>query len=399
MSFSNANFATTYDYTHATIDKRDVSEMLDLLALRDTPLLNRCTWGSDTSANKIEWISEHLGFGIVTCNSAGSAATSLTLTLTAHANAGGLNTAAMEKMLVTGTLVYWFDTTSNQHRTAYVTGVTADTSISLTWFASTSGLSGTVGAYLDATPMYIIGNLALEGSDPRKDKTRTRNVRSNKFAILRQDIRITGSEAATGKHAVANELQHQIEMRGIELKRQMETMLLFSPDSAAHASTTYGRCQGLIGYLNEQSGSHIDTSTATFSESALNTVVAELWQFGSNPNVFMGHPDIVRKFTAWDRSRVRMAPDAKVGGFYVPRYMTDIGIELELIAMRRVPKNFAFVLDTSKIHPRAKSGRKLLLERLGTTGDYIEYQLLSEFSVEVRDYDLGGHGFFSKLEG
>ena len=55
------------------------------------------------------------------------------------------------------------------------------------------------------------------------------------------------------------------------------------------------------------------------------------------------------------------------------------------------------MLDTSKIHPRAKSGRKLFIEKLGKDGDRERWQIISEFSLEMRGYDKGQHGMWSKL--
>jgi len=44
-------------------EKRDVSEMLDLLALADTPFINKVGWGSESGGTIIEWISEDLNPG------------------------------------------------------------------------------------------------------------------------------------------------------------------------------------------------------------------------------------------------------------------------------------------------------------------------------------------------
>jgi hypothetical protein len=77
--------------------------------------------------------------------------------------------------------------------------------------------------------------------------------------------------------------------------------------------------------------------------------------------------------------------------------MTDIGIEVDLLPMRKVPANLAFVLDTSKIVLRAKKGRKLIVEKLGKTGDYEMWQMLSEFSLEFRGYNTLQHGLFTAL--
>ena len=154
---------------------------------------------------------------------------------------------------------------------------------------------------------------------------------------------------------------------------------------------------GVLGFLRGQSGSHIDTTTTSLTESAFNNLVAAVWDNRGNPDVVVGSHDQIRKFTGWDRARVRVEQDSKLAGFHVTKYLTDIGIEVDLIPMRKFPINTVFVLDTSKIKLRAKRGRKLFVEKLGITGDKVEYQMISEFSAEVRGYDLGYHGYFSAL--
>ena len=54
------------DVPYGVVDgtqKRDVSEQLDLLALSETPFINRVGWGPESGGTKIEWISEDLGTG------------------------------------------------------------------------------------------------------------------------------------------------------------------------------------------------------------------------------------------------------------------------------------------------------------------------------------------------
>ena len=81
------------------------------------------------------------------------------------------------------------------------------------------------------------------------------------------------------------------------------------------------------------------------------------------------------------------------------KYLTDVGVEIEIIMMRQFPVNLGFVLDSTKIHPRAKKVRKLFIEKLGLDGDRTRYQILSEFSLEMRGYNQGQHGMWTSLTG
>jgi hypothetical protein len=132
------------------------------------------------------------------------------------------------------------------------------------------------------------------------------------------------------------------------------------------------------------------------TESDFNSTVANLWDENCKPNAVFGCAKQIRKFTEWDRARVRTTPDAKMGGFHVTKYLTDIGYEVDVVPIQNFPVEGLFILDTSKIRLRAKKGRKLLIEKLGKTGDYDQYQLLSEFSLEVKGGTIntagGGYG-------
>ncbi len=82
-------------------DKRDVSDMLDLLALSDTPFINRIGWGSETGATGIEWISEDLGPGYVVAGSV-LASASVVFNIT---TCEGLSIAEAARQLQTGSVL------------------------------------------------------------------------------------------------------------------------------------------------------------------------------------------------------------------------------------------------------------------------------------------------------
>ena len=86
-----------------------------------------------------------------------------------------------------------------------------------------------------------------------------------------------------------------------------------------------------------------------------------------------------------------------MGGGERTRYLTDTGKTGDLVPMVKFPVDWLFVLDVDKIKLRALKGRKLLLEKLGKVGDYEEWQLLSEFSMEHHGVAQGQHGAFFAL--
>jgi len=377
----------------ASTNVRDVSDMLDLWAHRDTPLLNRIKWGEGSGGLIREWLSEHLGFGYIQT----SAAIASDATVFVPTTSGtGLATTEVIKQVQPGTLLY-----------AHISGVTSGTGevwMSVVSVASASSaidisfLVTTSEAIAASTKLYIVGHFANEGSDPFDDIARKRTLLSNKFTILRKDIKITGSQANTDMYAVTSEPSHQMRLRLLEMQFERERSILYSY-TQARSTTAAGLMNGVFGYFQAGSitGANVDTTTTTMTESAFNNVVAECWDNGGTPNVFVANVKTIRKFTDFDDSKIRTRPDARMGGHWVTTYLCDTGIEIELIPLRKAPLDLGFVLDTNLMTLVPKQNRKLIVEKLAKVGDYERWQMLSEYTLEFRKYDMGAHGIFTEL--
>jgi hypothetical protein len=373
----------------ANTDKRDVSQMLDLWAHTDTPFMNRISWGPDSGGMSIEWLSEHLGWGYI--ENVSTMGSGSVVFVGAYHFPGTTTSisAGVYYAINCGTMLYSWNSGDAADSLMVVESIGASDSITILWVLTAS---------LAATDkLYVLGETANEGSLPREDTARPRTLLSNNFSILRKDIRITGSMAASDMHAVPEgELRHQLRLRLLEMQRDREMHTLFSA-TQARSATVASTMNGVLGYLRGQSGSHIDATTTSLTETAFNNLVAACSDNRGNPDIVVGAQSQIRKFTGWDRARVRVEQDRKIGGFHVTKYLTDIGVEVDLIPMRKFPTNTMFVLDSSKIKLRAKKGRKLFVEKLGVRGDMTEYQVISEFSMELRGYNLGYHGYFGAL--
>jgi len=370
---------------------RDVSDMLDFWAHKWTPVLNRISWGEESGGLNIEWISEHLGYHYVVA-SADLGSASVLFTVVSY---DGVNASTtLIKQLQAGTLLYAYASGSNtddMFAVVVTVGSASARSVKISYIAA-------AGDPISAgTKMFILGHYANEGSDPFPDTSRPRSVITNNFSILREDVKITGSMAATDMYAVDNEPRHQIAMRLLAMQLNRERSMMMSK-SQSRTSTVASLTKGFYDFLDDYTSSAwVDNSTTVLKESTFNDLISEIWDQGGSPNLFCGHKDQIRKFTQWDQSRVRTTPDSRMSGHYVTRYLTDIGEEIELLPLRKWPVNVAFVLSTDKIKLRAKKGRKLILEKLAKVGDYERWQMLSEYSVEMKGYDKGYHGMFNQL--
>lgn len=401
--YYSINAATNRGLPQATTDivtdtdRRDVSDVLDLLALADTPFINRIGWGAPFAAQKIEWLSEDLGPGWVASSvAAGSAAGSFV------ADSAGLAITTTEaiKQIQTGTILYHYSSTDGDHA-IYVAAAVAEASITTVALCTNATAASVATSIIAGDKIYILGALANEASLPRTGQWRARAIRENYPSILRQDVQISGSMKETDMYAIGGEEMHQIRMRLKEMQRERERLALYGagmPDAAtARTTTTPSMNKGVFGFLLPSGAPGLDTSTTTLTPSAMNTVVNNCWNYGAENLCFFGDINQCAKFTQWDIDRIRMAPRDKRGGGNITWWMSEAGIEIEIVPMRQVPTNLAFVVDTNKIQLRAKQNRKAIMEKLGKAGDFDDWQIISEFSMEMKGYDHGQHGMFTVL--
>ena len=372
-------------------ERRDVSETLDLLALADTPFINRIGWGAESGGHSIEWISEDLGPGYVHSSICQSLAVSFILL-----SVEGMDASEAGLQLKQGSVMYTWNSAETSHIFAVVTscpatGFGTGVSVSVSFLVGTHANSIATGQ-----KWYVLGAYANEGSIPNIPGPRQRVVCSNTFSILRQDVQITGTMKSTDMYAIGREDRHQVLMRLKELQRERERAALYSlysTKTSAHA----GMMNGVYGFLQNNTGSQIDNSTYTLTESAINTVVSKVWENGGRNLSFFAHIDQCAKFTRWDKNRIRTRMNEGKGGGYINSYLTESGIVLDLIPMAYVPTNLAFVIDTNKVTLRAKRGRKAIMEKLGKMGDFDDWQIISEFTMEMKGWNLRQHGMFTRL--
>lgn len=379
-------------------EKRDVSEALDLLALADTPFINRIGWGPESGGTTIEWISEDLGTGkLKTVSIIASEWTSFVTTCI-----DGIQPSQAIKQIKQGSVLYYFDSVKSVHTLAVVTSTptAGGTGTSVTMSLITAGHSNALMSMFCSVAagevFYILGAFANEGSIPIEPTPRQRVVLSNAFTILRQDVQITGSMKSTDMYAIGREDRHQIMLRLKELQRDRERAALYSV-YLIRTSAQASLMNGCLGFLGQYSGNHIDNTTRSLTESAVNTVVSSVWENGGRNLSFFGHINQTAKFTRWDKNRIRTRVNEGKGGGRITSYLTESGIEIDLVPMANVPTNLAFIVDTSKVKLRAKRGRKAIMEKLGKMGDFDDWQIISEFSMEMKGSNLRQHGMFSKL--
>ncbi len=372
---------------------RDVSDMLDLLALAETPFINRVGWGPESGGLLIEWIAEDLGPKFVQ-NISAIASDFLSIVLNSSDNSISPSDAIQQ--LGQGTVLYHFASVGGVHTLNVINSTPATVSITMSTIAATSFGAQTSAPANDK--FYILGRVANAGSRPGQGEPRQRKIASNNFVILRQDVQITGSMQATDMYVTGREDKHQILMRLKEMQRDRESNVLYSGKSSrtsAEAATIGGVLYWL---LNNATGANVDTSTTALTRTAFENVIDPVWNNGDASQLTAyGDSKQIGKIVDWDLNRIRSRINDRRGGGHITSYLSRMGVEIDLIPMKKVPTNILFLLDDNKIRLRAKKGRKAIMEKLGKAGDMDDWQILSEFSLEMKGYLHGRHGGFLNL--
>lgn len=264
-------------------------------------------------------------------------------------------------------------------------------------------------------------NAQLEGDDATNDAV-TPTVRiGNVCQISRKVAAVSGTAQAVDAAGRDNELAYQEMLKGLELKRDMETILTGN-QAAASGSSTVARTLGSLGawmFTNTAfngasvavGGPGAGTGTATganptaangltvrtdattqiaFTEARLKYVLSAIWTAGGKPNKIMTgsfNKQVFSTFTGRS-SPIEEAKSKKIVAS-VDAYDSDFG-ELKVTPSRFQRARDVWVLEDDMWAVAYLQGRKLVSFPLAKTGDSDRREILSEYTLVSRNEASSG---------
>jgi len=246
-------------------------------------------------------------------------------------------------------------------------------------------------------------NAQVEGDDAVADPA-TPTVRlNNRTQISRKTVIVSGTqEEGMDPAGRKNELAYQISLKGLELKRDMETALTQNTTTVTGSSTVARQLRGLEGWVatNNDLGAtgvapNYNTNTAptdgaqrAFTEAQLKNVIQLSWAQGGKPNMLMLGGTQKQTFSTFNGSSTRFdkGEDMSVTAA-VDFYVSDFG------TIKAVPNRFqrartAFVLETGRW--KVSYLRPMRTKKLGDTGDSTKSLLITEYTLEAGQEKSGG---------
>lgn len=260
----------------------------------------------------------------------------------------------------------------------------------------------------------VDNNEGIEGDDATVDST-TPTIRVGNFCQISDKVAsVTGTMEAVDKAGRDSEMEYQVLLKGLELKRDVEKQMLSNKASSAGATGTAARSASVESWLTTnvsrgsgglnggyQSGTGLvnaptDGTTRAFTEALLKTVVASCYSNGGKPTILMLGPAQKQTFSGFtgiavNRYQVKGAePGVIVGAADI--YVSDFG------NLNVVPNLFQRNRSALLVDPRmAKLAtlRPMKNWELAKTGDTEKRQVLIEYCLEV--CNEAAHGIVADL--
>ena len=251
-------------------------------------------------------------------------------------------------------------------------------------------------------------NAQIEGDAATADAA-TATVRLGNYTqIARKIPRVTGTQQAVDHAGRGSEMAYQEMLKGLELKRDIETSLLASTTgSTSGSSSGIRRIGGYNAWITTNSTFQSTGADATgdgtnfrddagaaqlvaFTEPMLKSVLQQCWTAGGKPDTIMAGGFNKQQFSLFNgrASPIEDAKSKKITAA-VDAYESDFG------TLKVVPNRFSRTRDVLVIQMDMwaiayLNGRRMVSEELGKTGDTQWRQIIAEYTLEARNEASSG---------
>lgn len=249
-------------------------------------------------------------------------------------------------------------------------------------------------------------NAVLEGNDAITDAA-TPTVRlANQCQISDKVARVSGTAQAVDHAGRDDEMAYQEMLKGLELKRDMETITVGTNQAkVSRTDTTAGKLASVLSWIKtntsvgatgsdpaaaDGTGTRTDGTQRVFTEANLKTVLQSIWNSGGKPDTIMVggfNKQVFSTFTG--RATPMEETKTKKIVAAVDAYESDFGT-VKVVPNRFMRARDVLVLQTEMWAISFLQGRRMVSTVLAKTGDSDRRQMLSEYSLESRNEKASG---------
>jgi Family of unknown function (DUF5309) len=252
-------------------------------------------------------------------------------------------------------------------------------------------------------------NAVLEGDDATTDAA-TPTVRLGNICQISDKVaRVTGTQRAVEHAGRDDELEYQEMLKGLELKRDMESIIVGTNQAKVTGNDTTARktatvlswiktntskgASGTDPSAADGTGTRTDGTQRVFTEASLKSVLQSVWNSGGKPDTIMVggfNKQVFSTFTG----RATPIEDTKAKKIVasVDAYESDFG-RLKIVPNRFQRARDVLVLQMDMWALAYLNGRRMVSIPLAKTGDSDRRQMLSEYALVSRNEKASGGVF------
>lgn len=246
-------------------------------------------------------------------------------------------------------------------------------------------------------------NAVIEGDDATTDAA-TPTVRLGNYTQISDKVaRVTGTQEVVNKAGRSSEMDYQVMLKGLELRRDIESILLMNQARAAGSDSVARKSASVLSWIatNTSKGAspgadptgdgtdaRTDGTQRDLTETLLKGVLADCWTEGGNPGTIMVgafNKGTISGFTG-GATRMDRSEDQKLYAA-IDVYVGDFG-QLTVVPNRFMRPRDCLVLqmDMWKFCPL----RPIQSVNLAKTGDTERRQIICEYTLEARNEAASG---------
>jgi hypothetical protein len=250
-------------------------------------------------------------------------------------------------------------------------------------------------------------NARLEGDDATTTVV-TPTVRLGDICQISDKVaRVTGTQRAVDHAGRDDELAYQEMLKGLELKRDMETILAGTNQAKVTGSdTTARKTASVLSWLKSNTsksgsdpvtadgaGTRTDGTQRAFTEANLKSVLNSIWVAGGKPDVIMVGAFNKQVFSTFvgRATQIENVKEKKIIAS-VDAYESDFGT-LKVTPNRFLRTRDCLVLQMEMWAVAYLNGRRMVSIPLARTGDSERRQMLSEYTLVARNEKSSGGVF------
>ncbi len=252
-------------------------------------------------------------------------------------------------------------------------------------------------------------NAQLEGDDNITANAATATVRlGNICQISRKAPRVTGTQRVVDHAGRDDEMAYQEMLKGLELKRDVEsTMVGVSQAKATGDSTTARKLASVMAWIktNTEKGggtaadptaadgtsARVDSATLTsFTEAQVKSVIKKCYDAGGNPDTIMLNSFNKQQFSTFTgRGTPTQDQASKKITAAVDVYESDFG-RFKVAPNQFMRQRDCFVLDMDMWAYAPLPGRSWTSFNMAKTGDSDSKVIITEYTLESRNEKASG---------